>query len=629
MIRPSKHSTETSPYDFALERTVVRSLKDFPAFLEGAPGVIVLVAPQGYDLPDYGSVLVRVVSCAVGDLGPCDGGLLYVKATDSEAKIQTSFDRELQNYKRIIVLAETRDNLPPLLMVAVDAVVELSPVTADDLKAACKATLGQKISIKQAAAALQFPSKLLWAALRPGRTIEETLQRLSSVPSIKTTRDAGFRPLTDMYGYGEAKQWGLQLAVELTEWRRGNIVWEDVDRGILLSGPPGVGKTIFARALAKQCDVDLVACSLGRWQAAGHLGDLLKAMRGDFAKAKASAPSILFIDELDSFGDRATFDQRHADYSTQVVNALLECIDGLDGREGVVIVGATNSIARIDPAILRSGRLDRHVEIPYPSPEDRLGILSQLTGLSFSPEAVEHLHLKTAFMTGADLAKVARDARRLARNERRAIDADDVNRALPQTLRFPEDYHRAVAFHEAGHTVVGFKLRYGRFHGTTVARYMPTHASTFQAGLAQFKIPVVSLRKRESYLNEIAVLLAGVAAEEIWLGGVSEGAGGPGSDLARATRLATLIETSMGMGTTLRYSHADSDRDLELLRRNDQRLCSRIDDILDQQFKRARAILMVNQALAKSVARELLDCGRVTRETLSELVRTHPTFYNE
>jgi len=165
MIRPSKHSTETSPYDFALERTVVRSLKDLPAFLEGAPGVIVLVAPTSYDLPDYGNVLARVVSCAVGDFERRDGGLLYVEATDTEAKIQTSFDKKLQNYPRIIVLCETQNNLPPVVTVTVDAVIELSPITAEDLKAACKATLGQKVSIKQATAALQFPSQLLWAAL--------------------------------------------------------------------------------------------------------------------------------------------------------------------------------------------------------------------------------------------------------------------------------------------------------------------------------------------------------------------------------------------------------------------------------------------------------------------------------
>jgi len=427
-----------------------------------------------------------------------------------------------------------------------------------------------------------------------------------------------------MHGYGEAKQWGLQLATDLEEWRRGKIAWEDVDRGILLSGPPGVGKTIFARALANQCDAVLVPCSLGRWQAAGHLGDLLKAMRGDFAKAKITAPSILFIDELDSFGDRATFDKRHADYSTQVVNALLECIDGLDGREGVVVVGATNSVARVDPAILRSGRLDRHVQIPHPGPEDRLAILSQLTGISFPPCEAEQLHLKTAFMTGADLAKAVREARRTARRDGRPMDADDVRRALPPTIKVPEDYYRAVAVHEAGHTVVGAKLRFGSFRGTTIARHIPTRASSFQAGLARFELPLISLRKRESYLNEIAVLLAGVAAEDIWLGGASEGAGGPGSDLALATRLATLIETSMGMGMTLRYRNAENDRELEQLRRDDPRLCDRIDGILDQQFKRAKEILIENQELQNQVVTELLEAGRLTSEKLSELVRKRP-----
>ncbi|MCK3776664.1 ATP-binding protein [Ensifer sesbaniae] len=149
-----------------------------------------------------------------------------------------------------------------------------------------------------------------------------------------------------MYGYGGAKEWGLELAQDLIDWQRGRIDWSEVDTGIVLSGPPGVGKTQFAAALARQCSVPIIAASLARWQARGHLGDLLKAMRSDFDKAKESAPCILFCDELDSFGDRNSFSADNKDYSTQVVNGFLEHLDGLDGREGVVVIGATNNVIR-------------------------------------------------------------------------------------------------------------------------------------------------------------------------------------------------------------------------------------------------------------------------------------------
>ncbi len=99
--------------------------------------------------------------------------------------------------------------------------------------------------------------------------------------------------------------------------------------------------------------MNLVATSLGQWQATGHLGDLLKAMRRDFGAAKNAAPSILFIDEIDSVGDRNKFSHDNKSYSVQVVNGLLECLDGLGGREGVVVVGATNNPGEIDAAVRR------------------------------------------------------------------------------------------------------------------------------------------------------------------------------------------------------------------------------------------------------------------------------------
>ncbi|CAN7442739.1 ATP-binding protein [Pararhizobium sp. LjRoot235] len=135
---------------------------------------------------------------------------------------------------------------------------------------------------------------------------------------------------------------------------------------MLLSDPPGCGKTSFAAALARTCGVKLVLASAARWQAMGHLGDLLKAMRRAFDDATKNSTSILFIDEFDSFGDRQALSGDNASYSRQVVNGLLECMDGVRGREGVIVIGATNFPALIDEALLRPGRLERHCAIPLP-----------------------------------------------------------------------------------------------------------------------------------------------------------------------------------------------------------------------------------------------------------------------
>ncbi|WP_170115778.1 AAA family ATPase [Mycoplana dimorpha] len=145
----------------------------------------------------------------------------------------------------------------------------------------------------------------------------------------------------------------------------------------------------------------------------------------------------------------------------QVVNALLECLDGLEGREGVVVVGATNNSDNIDPAILRSGRLDRQIEIPLPSEQDRIAILAQHIDHCIEVTELEGLKAWTAGMSGADLAKAARDARRLARRAKRPLNLDDVRAVLPAPIDITPEHRRALAIHEVGHTVVGLALGHG------------------------------------------------------------------------------------------------------------------------------------------------------------------------
>lgn len=122
---------------------------------------------------------------------------------------------------------------------------------------------------------------------------------------------------------------GHDLALDLADWKAGKISWSDVDKGILVSGAPGTGKTTFAAALARTCGVKFIATSMAQWQAKGHLGDYLKAMRKSFEEAQKSVPCILFIDEFDSAGNRNSKSSDQDDYVRRAVNGLLECLDGI------------------------------------------------------------------------------------------------------------------------------------------------------------------------------------------------------------------------------------------------------------------------------------------------------------
>ncbi|WP_322885295.1 ATP-binding protein [Sinorhizobium medicae] len=167
-------------------------------------------------------------------------------------------------------------------------------------------------------------------------------------------------------GYGKAKSWALDLKVDLADYRAGTLAWADMSTKLLLHGPPGTGKTTFARALCNSLQVPLVVTSVSTWLQGGHLNDVIDKMAKTFAEARALAPSILFIDEIDGVGKRQPAEQEYADYWNTMVNKALELLDGAVKSEGLVIVGATNRPDQIDDAIKRSGRLETHIEIPMP-----------------------------------------------------------------------------------------------------------------------------------------------------------------------------------------------------------------------------------------------------------------------
>jgi len=182
-------------------------------------------------------------------------------------------------------------------------------------------------------------------------------------------------------GYGEAMQWALDLKSDLQAFRKEEVDWSDLSSRLLLSGPPGTGKTTFARALCNTLQVPLVATSVARWLEASHLGDVLAAIGATFDHVSQHAPCILFIDEIDNIGSRTGgIGRDHDDYWASLVNRLLELLDGASKTQGVIIVGATNRPEKIDSALLRSGRLEKHIVIPPPDTKSLIGIIAHHLG---------------------------------------------------------------------------------------------------------------------------------------------------------------------------------------------------------------------------------------------------------
>ena len=217
-------------------------------------------------------------------------------------------------------------------------------------------------------------------------------------------------------GYGEAQGWALDLKADLPLWREGAIGWDQMSTKMLLSGPPGTGKTTYARALCNSLEVPLIVSSVASWLEPGYLGDVLKRMSAVFETAREHSPCIVFIDELDAIGSRGGGQgKRHDEYWTTVITRLLELLDGAMKTEGVIVVGATNLPGKIDPALLRSGRLERHVMIPPPDVQALAGILahhlgSDLAAVLATAPGQSETHIKDPSPRAPNIAGACRNA---------------------------------------------------------------------------------------------------------------------------------------------------------------------------------------------------------------------------
>lgn len=492
---------------------------------------VILMAPTGSGgagrKADRKADLVRTIETAL--LSGRGVILLGASPADLPEDLQPFLDIDLRlpPPDRALIVALLRllcpdrpDPVPPAALPGDAALARLTPV---QLSVACRGPIAQR---------------------DPARIVGQ-LHRLTTPRATGQGDAAG--GLSAVEGQEEAVAILRRLAADIGSWRAGALDWRTLPRGVLLEGPPGVGKTLLAQALAVEAGLPLISLSFAECQKAGHLGDTLAALDARVAEAEARASVVVFLDEIDGFSSRMGADHgRHSSYMGAVITGLLQQIDRLLAVEGVVLIAATNAPEAIDPAIRRAGRFDTRLTLAAPTRAGHAAILTRHLGLTVDicdadPAlacAIADTSRRLVGRSGAEAAALARAARSTARAEgltlpealTRAADA-----ALPEVTATDR---RRIALHEAGHVVVALL---SGLPAPTAIRICP------EGGQTLWPAPV--LQTAGTARATLCMLLAGRAAESLFLEAPSSGAGeGPGSDLARATRLARQIETEWALG---------------------------------------------------------------------------------
>ncbi|MET1047118.1 MAG: AAA family ATPase [Hyphomicrobium sp.] len=549
------------------------------------------------------------------------GDRWHIVTKDSGLSDNSSADldiaRRLTSGHSVIGFATDPEKVPHTLAAAADMTIRLAAPDGPVLeKAIRRFTLRGGADLANAQIA-GLDLNTIISAFRPAcgpARIAQRLVRVRAARSEVATSAGGVPDLASAYEYGAARIWGMNLACDVADLRAGRLDWESLPKGIVLHSEPGLGKSLYSKALASYCDIPIVTTSVADWFMAsqrGYLDQVIRAMRESFDAAQSLAElhgaSLIFIDELDGIPNRATLDDRNADYWRPFCNDVLL---RLDRRKNVVVCGATNAISRIDPALLRPGRMERAVEIERPDQAGTLNILRFHVRGDVDEKDLEEIAVMTERSTGAELMHLVRESRRIARLAGRPLRADDLRDAWLSDEEYSDGILERVCLHEAGHAVANIALGCGE------VRRVSIRSTENSMAHAMVKLTDASLRTRERIERQVVAVLAGRAAERVILSAESDGSGGDDtSDLAKATCIVAALHGSYGMGASCTYLGDDK----EILRvvRGDPLLRATVDRELRALQQRADDLVRRHRGAVTAMA----DALRIKRTLTGEAIR--------
>lgn len=428
---------------------------------------------------------------------------------------------------------------------------------------------------------------------------------------------------SDVAGAEEEKQELVEVVEFLRDPRKFLALGARIPSGVLLEGPPGTGKTLLAKAVAGEAGVPFFSIS-GSDFVEMFVGVGASRVRDLFENAKKNAPSIIFIDEIDAVGRRrgAGMGGGH-DEREQTLNQMLVEMDGFEGDEGVIVMAATNRSDVLDPALLRPGRFDRKILVGRPDVKGREAILK--VHAKNKPLAkdvdLKMIAKQTPGFVGADLENLLNEAALQAtRRDKKEIDASDIDEAEDRVIAGPAKRDRViskheretVAYHEAGHTIVGLVLNEARVvHKVTIV-------PRGRAGGYAIMLPKEDqmLMSKKNLKEQIAGLMGGRAAEEIIFGQQSSGAS---NDFQQATQLARAMVTEFGMSDKLGPVQYEGQANMQPGEFNGQHSYSgQTANIIDEEVKR-----IANEGMQQ--AKEIIEAHREQHKVIAEALLEHET----